>query len=138
MEWRLKDRRGITLSELAVALVVLLAAMAAMVQLMAATAGQRRLVEQRRIALEEIANQAERVAMLPWEQTSPEALTTWEPSAELTAAIDRAVCTAEVTEETEAPRARRIRLVVTWPNAAGQPVEPASVTLWKFAPGGPP
>ena len=126
-------RRGMTLFELTVALFILTTAMLAIVQLMAATAGQRRSVDQRRIALQEVANQAERVALLSWEQIAPEKLTTWEPSADLQKALPQAKCAAQVFEEMEAPAGRKIRLSVTWTNAVGQEVEPASVTMWRFA-----
>src|SRR5207249_648256 len=124
---------GMTLFELTVALFILTTAMMAIVQLMAATASQRRSADQRRVALQEVANQAERVALLSWEQTAPEKLTTWEPSAELMKVLPQAKCAAEVSEESAAPVGRKIRLTVTWTNAAGQQVEPASVTIWRFA-----
>jgi Tfp pilus assembly protein PilE len=126
-------RRGMTLFELAVALFILTTAMLAIVQLMAATATQRRLVDQRRVALQEVANQAERVALLTWGEVAPETLTTWEPSADLAKSLPQAKCEAKVTAETNEPRARRIRLSVTWTSAAGQAVEPATVTMWRFA-----
>src|SRR5436190_20650787 len=129
---------GVTLFELMVALFILTTAMAATVQLTAVTAGQRRTIEQRRIALQEVANQAERIALLPWEETARDKLTTWRPSADLTSALPQAACTAEVSDEPGMPRARRIRLLVAWPNAAGQLVDPVAVTIWKFAEEGQP
>jgi hypothetical protein len=133
-----RPRPGVTLFELMVALFILTTAMAAIVQLTAVTAGQRRTIEQRRIALQEVANRAERIALLPWEKTAPEKLTTWQSSADLTAALPQATCTAEVSDEPGMPRARRIRLLVSWPNAAGQLVDPVAVTIWKFAEEGQP
>lgn len=126
-------RRGMTMFELTVALFILTTAMLMIVQLMAATANQRRVVDQRRVALREVANQAERVALLSWEQIAPEELRTWEPSTDLQRALPRARCEAKVTEEPGLPTARRVQLSVTWPDAAGQEVEPATVTLWRFA-----
>jgi len=121
-----------------VALFILTTAMAAIVQLTAVTASQRRTIEQRRTALQEVANQAERIALLPWDETAADKLTTWQPSTDLATALPRATCAAEVTDEPGTPRARRIRLLVTWPNAAGQIVEPATVTIWKFSAEGSP
>ncbi len=130
-------RRGMTISELLVALFILTTAMAAMVQLLAVSAGQRRMIEQRRIALQEVANQAERVALLSWDEAAPDKLTSWQPSAELSAAMPQATCTAEATDEAGPPQARKIRLSVNWPNAGGQMREPIAVTVWKFAEGPP-
>src|SRR5438552_759514 len=126
-------RRGMTIAELMVALLIMTTAMVAIVQLLAVTGGQRRTIEQRRIALQEVANQAERVALLLWDETEPDKLTTWQASADLTAALPQASCTAEVNEEAGPPKLRRIRLFVTWPDAAGQGREPVAVTIWKFA-----
>jgi Tfp pilus assembly protein PilV len=125
-------RRGMTIAELMVALFIMTTAMVAIVQLLAAAGSQRRTVEQRRIALAEVANAAERVAILSWDEVAPEKLTTWQPSAELTAALPQATCTAEVTEQAGLPAARRIRLSVNWPNASGQMREPIAVSLWRF------
>ncbi len=125
-------RRGMTIAELLVALFVMTTAMVAMVQLLAAVGGQRRTIEHRRIALTEVANQAERVALRSWDEISPEKFTTWQPSANLATALPQANCTAEVSDEAGPPVARRVRLSVNWPNASGQMREPVAVTVWKF------
>ena len=125
-------RRGMTIAELMVALFIMTTAMVAIVQLLAAAAGQRRTIEQRRVALAEVANEAELVARISWDDSSPDKLTSWQPSAELTAALPQATCAVEVTEEAGPPAARRIRLSVAWPNSVGQIGEPIAVSLWKF------
>src|SRR5689334_11153082 len=89
-------RAGMTLFELTVALFLMTTALMAIVHLMAATATQRRLVDQRRIALQEIANQAERTALLSWDEIAPEKLTNWKTSADLSHVLPQAKCTAEV------------------------------------------
>src|SRR3954449_13507629 len=96
-------RRGMTLFELTVALFILTTVMMVIVQLMAATASQRRIVDQRRIALQEVANQAERFALLSWDELAPQELKTWEPSADLKKALPEATCSAEVKEEVAEP-----------------------------------
>src|SRR5262245_11918968 len=126
------SRRGMTVLELTISLFVLTTAMLAIVQLFSATAAQRRTLEKRRMALEAVANQAERIARLSWDETAPDRLTAWEAPAELLAVLPGAKCTADVSEETGAPKARRIRLQVSWTDSMGQPVEPAAVTIWKF------
>jgi len=122
-----------TILELTVSLFILTTAMLAIVQLLSATAGQRRTIEQRRIALQAVANEAERVARLSWDEATPDKLTSWEAPAELTAILPSAKCTAEVSDEAGPPKARRICLQVDWTNSVGQPVEPTAVTIWKFA-----
>jgi prepilin-type N-terminal cleavage/methylation domain-containing protein len=127
-------RRGMTILELLVALFVLTTAMAALVQLLAVTAGQRRLLEQRRVALQEVANQAERVALLNWNETAGDKLISWSPSADLQAVLPLAKCTAAVSDEAGSLAGRRIQLSVAWTNAAGQAVDPITLTVWRFAP----
>lgn len=139
MRSSLKTRfhRGATLIEVTVALVVLAAALLALAQMVTLVARQRRLTEARRIALQEVANQAERVAVMAWDEAAPDKLTAWEPSPELIAAIPLSACSVRVTDEPGPPAARRVRLEVSWNDAAGQPVTPAGLTLWKFAEGRP-
>lgn len=127
-----RSRPGATLIEVTVALVILAAAMLALAQMVALAARQRRLTEARRLAMEEVANQAERVAALPWDKVQPDEFTGWEPSAGLTSALPAAECKANVTPEPGPPAARRVRLEIHWTDAAGQAAPPVGLTLWKF------
>jgi prepilin-type N-terminal cleavage/methylation domain-containing protein len=127
-------RRGMTLLECTVALVILSLAMLGLVQLLAAASGQRRLTEARRMAMQEVANQAERIAAMPWDAAAPDKLTGWSPSQDLAAAIPGATCRAQATDETGPPAARRIRLEVGWSDPAGRSQQPVVLTVWKFQP----
>lgn len=131
-------RRGVTLFELMVALVVMTTAMMAIVQLLAMVASQRRMLEQRRAAFTEVANQAERVALMPWNAVQSKEGVAWEFSAESRTALPQGTSTIEVKEETEPANSRRIRLLVRSPNSVGQMIELADLTVWKFSPGGEP
>jgi type II secretory pathway pseudopilin PulG len=133
-EKKLGARPGMTLLETTVALLVVSAVIAAIVQLVSVTANQRRTLEERRLALQEVANQAERIALLSWEQTDPEKLTLWQPSADLLAAAPQAKCLITVSSEPGSPDGRHIRLSITENSAADAPIELAAVTLWKFPP----
>jgi hypothetical protein len=128
----------VTLLELIVALFVLTTAMTAIVQLLAVAAKQRRMLEERRVALAEVANQAERIALLPWNKLQPSAPPAWELSEASRKALPRATTAMEIVAEAEPVESRRIRLLVKSVDAAGQPVELADLTVWKFAPGGEP
>jgi type II secretory pathway pseudopilin PulG len=127
-------RRGMTLVETGVSLVVLMVAMMALAQLVGMAARQRRASQERQLAIQEVANQAERIAVLPYDQVAAEKLTSWEPSAEVSAAIPRIVCRAIVSDEEGSPPARRVQLRVTWTNGVGQEVEPVELTVWRFRP----
>jgi Tfp pilus assembly protein PilV len=109
-----------TIMELLVSLVILGAAMAALVQLVVLTARQRRSLDQRRVALQEVANQAERLALVAWDETTPEKLKTWQPSADLVAALPRATCQASARDESGEP-ARRSAAVGPRRVVAGDP-----------------
>ena len=130
--------RGLTVFELVVALFVLTTAMMAIVQLLGVAASQRRTIEQRRAALAEVANQAERIALLRWYEVSSDKLMSWEFSDETKKALPRGTATIEIQEESEPMLARRVRLLVRAPNSAGQELDLADLTVWKFAPGGEP
>jgi prepilin-type N-terminal cleavage/methylation domain-containing protein len=131
---RSNRRRGMTLLEVGVALVILAAAMATLVQLVGVSTRQRRANDQRSAALQEIANEAERLATIPWNDLAPEELTTWQPSAVLTSVLPAAECRVTVTEESGPPHARRLELRVAWKNAVGDQVAPVELTLWRYAP----
>jgi len=132
------SRLGLTVFELVVALFVLTTAMVAIVQLLGVAASQRRTIEQRRTALAEVANQAESIALLPWDEVALDKLTSWELSDDSQKALPSGTATIEVEKETEPVLARRVRLIMRSPNSAGQVVELADLTVWKFAPGGEP
>jgi len=122
-------RAGMTIVESMVALVILSAAMIALVQFVGVATRQRRTTFQRLAAQMEVANEAERIAALDWDSAAANKLTTWTPSDSLTAAIVKPDCLIAVSDESGPPQGRRIRLSVSWANAAGQPVE---LTIWKF------
>jgi type II secretory pathway pseudopilin PulG len=122
-----------TLLEVGVALVVLAAAMTALVQLLSLSARQRRLDDQRSLALVELANHAERLAVLPWNELTAENLKSWQPSAELAALLPAAECHTQVEEEAGPPPARRIELRIAWTNAVGEQVTPVQLTMWRYA-----
>jgi len=134
----MQRRRGLSLFELIVALFVLTTAMTAIVQLLGVAASQRRTIEQRRSALSEVTNRAERIALLPWEAVSASNLDPWEFSDEFKRVLPHGTATMEIQEEAEPISARRIRLIVRSPNSAGQVVELADLTVWKFAQRGEP
>ena len=127
-------RRGMTLLETMVALFIVSAVLLAILQLVSVTANQRRTLEERRIALQEVANQAERIAMLPWERTAPDEMKEWQPTDGLLDVSPQAKCAITVTAESGPPLARKIRLTVTETSAANDSIELAAITIWKFVP----
>ena len=134
----MQRRRALTVFELIVALFVLTTAMVTVVQLLGVAASQRRTIEQRRAALAEVSNQAERIALLAWDEVSSDKLNTWELSDISRNSLPQATATIEIQDENEPARGRRIRLIVHSPNSTGQRIDLADLTVWKFAAGGMP
>jgi len=116
------------------ALLILSFAVGGLVQILAVAASQRRTSEVRRLALQEVANQAEHIALLPWGELTDERLAGRKPSDELLAAAPTATLTVTRIEEAGPPVARRIRLAVQWTTPAGDAVEPVQLTVWKHQP----
>ena len=124
-------RIGMTITEILIALVVLSAALAGVAHLVTTASAQRRISEQRRLALAEVANRAERLALLPWDELTAESLQSQALSPELLAALPQAKFTAEVTDEAAPPALRRIRLQVSWTDSVGNAVEPVKLVVWR-------
>jgi Tfp pilus assembly protein PilV len=128
---RRRPRGGFTVLEMAAALVVVSAAMVALVEFVGLAARQRRTARHRLAAVMEVANQAERVALLAWNDVEPKTFLTWQPTSLFAAELPKAECRAIVTDEPGAPAARRVELSVTWPNAV-EGFESVSLTVWKY------
>ena len=129
---RIVHYRGMTIMELLASMALLAAAMVALVQFTVLVGRYRQALEHRRLALQELANQAERLALTAWDETAADKLKTWQVSQELAEALPRATCQASVSEEPGQPVSRRIHLQIVWTNSAGQQVEPVSLAIWKF------
>jgi hypothetical protein len=117
-----------------IALLILGVAVTSLAKLLSAAAAQRRASEQRRLALQEVANLAERIALIPYGEVSTENLAALKPSGELLAAVPLARLTATQSPQAGPPEHKRVRLEVLWTDAAGQPVDPVGLTLWKHPP----
>jgi len=132
------SRRGTTLVELSIAVAILGIAAVSLVQFIGVSARQRRLSHQRQIALQELANESERVALTAWDEVTADKLTTWQALETLSVALPSAVCSAVVSDETGPPVSRRVRLSISWQDSTGQELTPVELTLWKFPPEGQP
>jgi hypothetical protein len=133
-------RNGLSVLEVTMSLLLLGVAVSALAQLITAAAAQRRTIDARQLALTEVANQAEHVARWTAAETTAEKLATLAPSSELLAAVPTARLSAkllgktQVDEETSptAPdTSLRVRIEVTWNDAAGRVVSPLGLTIWK-------
>jgi Tfp pilus assembly protein PilV len=129
-------RRGVTIFEMTIALLLAGVVLAGMAQLLAALASHRRESERRLAAIHEAANQMERLAVLPWSELTPEATAAWKLSQEAADALPAGELTVSISDAelpVEAPpAARRVEVEVAWRNSAGPMVDPVRVVAWRF------
>ena len=134
MNARTRRCRGTTLLETTLAFVVLSCAFVMLAQFLTAANQQRRLSEQRRLALQEAANVLEHVAALPWDDVTAEKLAAVTPSPALRSAAPAAELKLQLQADEGPPRAKRVHVEVAWPSAAGRAVEPVGLTTFLYPP----
>ena len=125
-------KRGLTIVECTLALAITAAATALFAQILVAASAQRRVAEQRRIALVEVANALEKTSLLTWDEITHERLEQL-PLSAAAAILPEAELAAIVSDEPGPPRGRRIRLELSWTNAAGERQPPVALVRWRFA-----
>lgn len=130
---RRRDRSGLSVLEVTAALLIVAFAMTGLAQMLSLSAAQRRASETRRLAQEEVANQAERIALLAWDETTEERLKAQEISEGLRTLLPSARLSLALTEEVGPPLGRRIDIAVVWMAADGE-VDPVRLTVWKHQP----
>lgn len=126
------SRRGFTVIEVSLALAVLLAASILLTQFLVASSQQRKLADQRRLALEELSNRLERVMAAKWEDVNVPAIEGQEFSQTVQENLPAAILTVDITDEPGGPTSgKRVRLEISW-EQHGQRVSPIGLTGWKF------
>lgn len=126
-------RRGMTLMELAVAGVLLGTLLVVCLQLLQATAAQRRNTDQRQLALIELGNVLERLSARPWAELTPKSVAGEKPSAWLGNRLPGAELKVEVTTSASEPGAKRIVVSLRWQERGGRYLPPVRITTWRFA-----
>ena len=127
-------RRALTVLEVTLALLILSFAVVGLLQILTLAASQRRSTEVRRLAVEELANQAEAIALAPWEVLTAEKLAARQPSAELLAAAPSVKLSITASDEAGLPAAKRIQLSAVWTTPAGESAQPVKLTVWRHQP----
>ena len=124
-------RGGFTVIEVCLALAVLLAASILLTQFLVASSQQRKLADQRRLALEELFNRLERVMVAKWDDVTAAEIEKQEFSRLVEQSLPAAKLTASVTDEAEPIGGKRIRLEISW-EQYGERVKPIALTGWKY------
>jgi Tfp pilus assembly protein PilV len=124
-------RRGFTVFELGMAVMLLAVAMSVAVQVLGAVAQQRRAVQRRELAVQEVANLMERLTARPWERLADDA-----GQARLSDAAERSLPGAELkvaVEPADAPIVgKRVSIRLHWKNRAGEFDAPVRLTTWVY------
>ena len=127
-------RRGVFLLE-AIAAGALLAVMLALVlRAISATALERRRMEHRAIALQEIAGAMERAAALLPQEISLEMLDRIQLSPAIDDLLPRPKLTWTMTPDDSLAGGKHIRAVLTWQDFRGSQPADVSLEYWAFAP----
>ncbi len=124
---------GLAVIEAIVGLVISLAVLATMAHLLALAASQRRVTEQRAVAVREAGNLMEQVMARPWTELASEKLGQLALSESCRQRLPDARLRVEATAEGEPASAQQIRIRIDWQDRAGQRVEPVQLVAWRYA-----
>jgi hypothetical protein len=127
-------RRGVALLEVVVAFGLLAVLLTICLQMLAATAVQRRAVDRRAVAVEEAANIIERISALPWDQVTAERLAAIRLSPDAGHSLPNGAVTLAVESSADGPRGKQVQLAITWSDPAGETERPVRLSYWMYAP----
>jgi Tfp pilus assembly protein PilE len=127
-------RRGFLLTEMIVAVVLLMALTMLCVKYFSVTATQRKALDQRQTALHEAANIMERLGVKPWDELTAEKLSEISLSPELKSALPEGEIKIELADENAKPTAKRITITIRWQDQSGQWTQPVRLVAWRYRP----
>ncbi len=125
-------RRGATIVEAVVSLVVLSTVTMIVVQSMAGMFGQQRMLRQQALAREEAANLMERAFALPWDQLTNDELAGWEISEPSLRSHAQAKLAMEVVPLEQSPASKRIRIEISVPQPNRQASVEVQLVAWRY------
>jgi hypothetical protein len=127
-------RGGYVLVEVAMAVLVLLAAMTLTVKALGVVGAERRTAERRLWALQEVANLQERVGAEPFDKVTTDRVKSLADEAEAAAVLPGAGWEAEVADD--GPGAKRVTVRLRWKGRSGETTSPVALTSWVYKKGG--
>ncbi len=125
-------RRGFTVCEVAVAAAILTTLAVVCAQMLAASAQQNRMLQDRRAAMNEAANVMERLFVQSWDQLTPEAAARATLGDEFRQALPGGRLSVEVNIAANPPRAKQIVVRIEWMDAPGRPPYSVRLSAWKY------
>jgi hypothetical protein len=131
-QWDTQMRRGISLLEAAVSIVVLGAALMTTAQILRWTALQERSTERRRCALEAATAVLDRFTLEPWEAITPSQAATLSLPRETAQSLGESRLIVKVAEEPGKPAAKRISVELGWGPTGRGAIDEVRLTTWVF------
>lgn len=126
-----RKRRGATMTEATIAVVIAAAVLAGVAQLVAMASHQRRVSEQRATAVREVGNLMENLMSRAWAEITPENAAAIELSNECSENLPDARLRVEVSSDGD--ESKRIDIRIDWRNTANQRGKPVQLTAWRFS-----
>jgi prepilin-type N-terminal cleavage/methylation domain-containing protein len=127
------SRRGFTLLEVTIAAALLILCGAVIAQMLHLVARVERSSDARQAAVRAVANRLEQLQARSWDKLPVAKRTAEAAPAEILQVLPRAQLWTEVIELEEG-QLREIRVQIDWTDAAGNPVQPVSLSAWKHRP----
>ncbi|MBN2295453.1 MAG: type II secretion system protein, partial [Pirellulales bacterium] len=130
-------RRGFTLAETVVAIIILITAIVVSTQLLVATSAQHKTMERERVAIIEAGNVIERLAVQPWTKLTTDELSTWKLSPQAEAALPDAKLKIQIqpTSAEAKPAGRRLTVIVSYGPKKKQQARSIRLVTWQYNPG---
>ena len=126
-------RKGFTLTETAVAGVILATAIAVSVEMLVASSAQHKAMDHGRTALLEAGNVAERLSVEPWSKLSADELAAWRLSPEADAALPGGKLQIRIEPTSDGPAGKRIAVAVFYTPKKNQPARSVRLVVWRYA-----
>ena len=126
------NRRGFALLELAVAGGLLATLMVVCLQLLTASAAQRRIADQRQLAVLEVENVMERLAARPWSELTQTTAARQRLSPSISRRLSGEELKIEVSDSPTDPNVKRIAVSIAWPPTAARPLSPVKIVTWRY------
>lgn len=124
-----RARRGLTLTEVAVAAALVAALTPVVARFSAAVATRERATERRVAAMQVLEAALERVTVREWEETAPARIEPPEPPAALAQRVPGAELTVDARD---GEFGRRVTASITWRDPTGQRAGPLRLSAWVY------
>ena len=128
----MRFRRGSTLLELAVSIIMVGVLLAISAQVLGWTVRERRATDRRAAALVEAGNLLDELTRLPWNEVTQESVAATKLSGEADAMLPDAKLEVTMRQPEDDPTAKRITVSIDWLGDHQQREAPARITAWVF------